>query len=78
MPPQVDVDLALSGIDHLLRSQELTFAFVGVAPSLLVLYLLSGWVRAFLSGAGGLALGGRSRAEGRRRSWESIRCAVFP
>ncbi|KAG8903599.1 Nuclear control of ATPase protein 2 [Tulasnella sp. 403] len=34
---KVDVDLALSGIDKLIHSQELTFAFVGVAPSLAVL-----------------------------------------
>lgn len=39
---KVDIDQALSGIDRLLKSQELTFAFVGVAPALLVVYLLGG------------------------------------
>jgi len=32
----VDIDQALSGIDKLLKSQELTFAFVGVAPALAI------------------------------------------
>lgn len=40
---QVDIDFALAGIDKLLRSQELTFGFVGVAPSLAVLYIFGGW-----------------------------------
>ncbi|KAJ3505391.1 hypothetical protein NLJ89_g7438 [Agrocybe chaxingu] len=33
---KVDIDQALSGIDRLLKSQELTFAFVGVTPALAV------------------------------------------
>ncbi len=49
----MDVDLALSGIDKLLKSQELTFAFVGVAPSLAVLYMLAGWAKAVWKGGKG-------------------------
>jgi nuclear control of ATPase protein 2 len=41
----VDIDQALSGIDKLLRSQELTFAFVGVAPAFAIVYLVGGYVR---------------------------------
>lgn len=35
---KVDVDVALSGIDRLLKSQQLVFAFVGVTPSIIILY----------------------------------------
>ncbi|KAG2010232.1 hypothetical protein CC2G_013069 [Coprinopsis cinerea AmutBmut pab1-1] len=38
---KVDIDQALTGIDHLLKSQQLTFAFVGVAPALITLYIVS-------------------------------------
>lgn len=34
---KVDLDAALSKIDRLLKSQELTFSFVGVAPSVRLL-----------------------------------------
>jgi len=47
---KVDIDLAMSGIDKLLRSQELTFAFVGVAPALAITYLAGGWLSDFLFG----------------------------
>jgi nuclear-control-of-ATPase protein 2 len=35
---KVDVEVALSGIDRLLKSQQLVFGFVGVTPSLIILY----------------------------------------
>jgi nuclear-control-of-ATPase protein 2 len=41
----VDIDQALFGIDKLLRSQELTFAFVGVAPALAIVYLISRYLK---------------------------------
>lgn len=41
---KVDVELAMSGIDKLLQSQELTFAFIGVTPSLLILWGLTRWI----------------------------------
>ncbi|KAG9006753.1 Nuclear control of ATPase protein 2 [Tulasnella sp. 427] len=61
---KVDVDLALTGIDRLLQSQQLTFAFVGVAPSLAVLYVTVGWLRSTFFGASGKGrLGGFRRRE---------------
>ncbi|KAG8949772.1 Nuclear control of ATPase protein 2 [Tulasnella sp. 424] len=61
---KVDVDLALTGIDRLLQSQQLTFAFVGVAPSLAVLYIFGGWLRSTVLGASGKGrLGGFRRRE---------------
>ncbi|KAG1885102.1 NCA2-domain-containing protein [Suillus subluteus] len=46
---KVDLDQALAGIDKLLKSQELTFAFVGVAPALAVIYVAGGFLRGLLS-----------------------------
>jgi nuclear-control-of-ATPase protein 2 len=39
---KVDIDQALAGIDKLLKSQELTFAFVGVAPAFAIVWALTG------------------------------------
>ncbi|KAJ7216780.1 ATP synthase regulation protein NCA2-domain-containing protein [Mycena haematopus] len=41
---KVDIDQALAGIDKLLKSQELTFAFVGLAPALVVVTLVGSYV----------------------------------
>lgn len=46
---KVDLDQALAGIDKLLKSQELTFAFVGVAPALAVIYVAGGFLGGLLS-----------------------------
>ncbi|KAG1745975.1 NCA2-domain-containing protein [Suillus paluster] len=46
---KVDLDQALAGIDKLLKSQELTFAFVGVAPALAVIYIAGGFLGGLLS-----------------------------
>ena len=68
---KVDIDFALTGIDKLLRSQELTFEFVGVAPALAVVYVFIGWVRRSLEGTRGRGrFGGR---EQRARAYDSIR-----
>jgi nuclear-control-of-ATPase protein 2 len=68
---QVDVDVALSGIDKLLKSQELTFAFVGVAPALAIVYAVFGWVRNFWhTGQGKGRYGGKRRREA---IWLSMR-----
>lgn len=75
-PPQVDIDFALSGIDKLLRSQELTFGFVGVAPSLAVLYAVGGWLRTLLwrrDSYSGKKYGGSAK---RRASFYAMRCVV--
>ncbi|KAG9009451.1 Nuclear control of ATPase protein 2 [Tulasnella sp. JGI-2019a] len=68
---KVDVDLAASGIDKLLRSQELTFAFVGVAPSITILYVFGNWLKTVWTGSSGRGrFGGRQRRE---RVWIAIR-----
>ncbi|KAI9802956.1 MAG: hypothetical protein M1825_002187 [Sarcosagium campestre] len=42
---KVDVEVALGGIDALLKSQELVFGFIGLTPGLLVCYGVSRWLR---------------------------------
>ncbi|KAI9443379.1 NCA2-domain-containing protein [Lactarius indigo] len=68
---KVDVDQALAGIDKLLKSQELTFAFVGVAPALSFVYVASGYLRGFFAGASRHGhLGGTRR---RTAAWLAMR-----
>ncbi|CAE6461444.1 unnamed protein product [Rhizoctonia solani] len=68
---KVDIDFALTGIDKLLRSQELTFEFVGVAPALAVVYVFIGWVRQSLAGTRGRGrFGGPSQ---RAQAFDAIR-----
>ncbi|CAE6532682.1 unnamed protein product [Rhizoctonia solani] len=68
---KVDIDFALTGIDKLLRSQELTFEFVGVAPALAVVYVFVGWVRQSLAGTRGRGrFGGPAE---RARAFDAIR-----
>src|SRR5271156_3063885 len=54
---KVDVEFALSGIDHLLKSQQLVFAFVGVTPSLIILYVFLRWASDLPSRRRGLRQG---------------------
>ncbi|KAJ3981467.1 ATP synthase regulation protein NCA2-domain-containing protein [Lentinula detonsa] len=42
---KVDLDQALSGIDRLMKSQELTFAFVGLSPAMAIVYVVGGYLR---------------------------------
>ena len=59
---QVDIDQALSGIDKLLKSQELTFAFVGVAPVIAITYAVGGTLMRIWEGGRGIGkYGGRHR-----------------
>ncbi|KAK3069727.1 Nuclear control of ATPase protein 2 [Teratosphaeriaceae sp. CCFEE 6253] len=46
---KVDVEVAMGGIDALLKSQELVFGFVGLTPGILVTYLASSYLRSQLS-----------------------------
>ena len=46
---KVDVEIAMGGIDNLLKSQELVFGFVGLTPGILVTYFVFSWARASLS-----------------------------
>ncbi|KAI0304264.1 ATP synthase regulation protein NCA2-domain-containing protein [Multifurca ochricompacta] len=68
---KVDVDQALAGIDKLLKSQELTFAFVGVAPALSLVYVAGGyWGRLYTGASSKGHLGGRKR---RTAAWLAMR-----
>jgi len=69
--PSVDVDFALSGIDKLLRSQELTFGFVSVAPALAITYAFFGWIRGFWPGGRGRGAYGRPKE--REKVWLAMR-----
>lgn len=42
---KVDVEIAMGGIDSLLKSQELLIGFISLTPGLLVAYAVSRWVR---------------------------------
>ena len=67
----MDIDQTLLGIDRLLKSQQLTFAFVGVSPALGIVYVLSGMLSNIWRGGKGRGRwGGRKR---RREGWEGMR-----
>ena len=66
----MDVDQALAGIDKLLRSQELTFAFVGVAPALSLVYVMGGIMGKFIASSSSHVGGGRRR---RAAAWLTMR-----
>ncbi|KAF7337697.1 hypothetical protein MSAN_02243200 [Mycena sanguinolenta] len=71
---KVDIDQALAGIDKLLKSQELTFAFVGLAPALVIVTLVGSYLSHLWHEARG---GGPSRFGGRlkrrTRAWAAMR-----
>ncbi|KAK4620524.1 Nuclear control of ATPase protein 2 [Fulvia fulva] len=46
---KVDVEVAMGGIDSLLKSQELLIGFISLTPGLLVSYFLTTWARQSLS-----------------------------
>ncbi|KAK3679331.1 Nuclear control of ATPase protein 2 [Recurvomyces mirabilis] len=46
---KVDVEVAIGGIDSLLKSQELVFGFVGLTPGILVTYFATHYLRTSLS-----------------------------
>ncbi|KAI7904856.1 ATP synthase regulation protein NCA2-domain-containing protein [Cokeromyces recurvatus] len=47
---KVDVDLAMSALDKLLKSNELNFAFLAVAPSMLLTWASASWFKNMLQG----------------------------
>jgi nuclear-control-of-ATPase protein 2 len=68
---KVDLDFALQGISHLLKSQQLTFGFVGVAPALALVYLIWGVGMGIWRGTAGWGRwGGKNR---RKRVWNRLR-----
>ncbi|KAL6248711.1 Nuclear control of ATPase protein 2 [Rhinocladiella similis] len=56
---KVDVETAIGGIDSILKSQELLFGFVGIAPGVLISYALVQWLRGVFGGRRGLQQGKR-------------------
>ncbi|RPB23128.1 NCA2-domain-containing protein [Terfezia boudieri ATCC MYA-4762] len=54
---KVDVEVAISGIDRLLKSQELVFGLVGLTPGLLATWVTMRWVSGFMSGRRGIRRG---------------------
>lgn len=56
---KVDVEVAVGGIDDLLKSQELVFGFVGLTPGILVCLGLSHWLSGALAGRKGRIQGGK-------------------
>ncbi|KAI1945720.1 Nuclear control of ATPase protein 2 [Ophidiomyces ophidiicola] len=62
---KVDVEVAMSGIDSLLKSQQLVFAFIGLTPGILVSYSVISWFAGAFGSRRGIRQGKR-RAEARR------------
>ncbi|KAJ5964629.1 uncharacterized protein N7479_004505 [Penicillium vulpinum] len=54
---KVDVEIAISGIDALLKSQELVFGFVGLTPGILVSFATMRWLGGVLGSRRGLRKG---------------------
>ena len=50
---KVDVEVAVGGIDNLLKSQELVFGFIGLTPGVLVCLGLSHWLSGVFAGRRG-------------------------
>ncbi|EDN11198.1 predicted protein [Histoplasma mississippiense (nom. inval.)] len=53
----LDVEIAIGGIDALLKSQELVFGFVGLTPGILVSYAVFRWVTGTFGNRAGLRRG---------------------
>ncbi|UPK96678.1 hypothetical protein LCI18_007613 [Fusarium solani-melongenae] len=51
---KVDLEVAMTGIDSLLKSQELVFGFVGLTPGVLVSYSIFQYFRGVFGGRSGL------------------------
>ncbi|KAL4877248.1 ATP synthase regulation protein NCA2-domain-containing protein [Aspergillus karnatakaensis] len=56
---KVDVEVAMSGIDALLKSQELVFGFVGLTPGLLISYASLQWFLGVIGKRKGFRMGRR-------------------
>ena len=63
---KVDIEVAVSGIDALLKSQELVFGFIGVTPGVIVCIVSFRWISEILGKC-------RSTVSSKRRSWRSLR-----
>ena len=58
---KVDVEVAIGGIDALLKSQELLFGFVGIAPGVLISFAVFRWLGGLFGSRKGLS---RTRKQG--------------
>ena len=56
---KVDVEVAVGGIDNLLKSQELVFGFVGLTPGILVCIGVGSWLSGVFAGRRGRTLSQR-------------------
>lgn len=70
---KVDVEVAIGGIDSILKSQELLFGFVGIAPGVLISWAVFQWFRGAFGGRKGLQQGQR-----KGEAIRLIRCVQFP
>ena len=71
---KVDVALAMDGIQKMLRSQQLTFAAIGVAPSMLICFVLVKFGGSALSGP---RTGGKGKQATKREIRTVMRCVAF-
>ena len=62
---KVDVEVAIGGIDSMLKSQELLFGVVSIAPGVVISYYLFQWLRG--------VFGSRRGLEQNRRQGETVR-----
>ncbi|WFD32866.1 Nuclear control of ATPase protein 2 [Malassezia sp. CBS 17886] len=73
---KVDLEVALNGIDLVLRSQELVIGLVGLAPAVVLSYLLGRQalrLAAFFTGGAKAAALQRSGRNARLEAWEALR-----
>lgn len=69
---KVDLETAMSGIDRLLKSQQLLFGAVGVAPAMALVYVTARWVRRRVGSVAGSG-SRRKREETKAQVWEAMR-----
>ena len=62
---KVDVEVAMNGIDSILKSQELLFGMVGIAPGMFVSYLVFRWL--------GSTFGGRKSLRSAQEQGDTVR-----
>ncbi|PWN89877.1 NCA2-domain-containing protein [Acaromyces ingoldii] len=69
---KVDIAVAMRGVDQLLKSQQLLFGAIGIAPAMAILYVVTNYTKERVS----IALGrkGKDASLGTRfRAWEAMR-----
>ena len=69
---KVDLEVAMSGIDSLLKSQQLLFGAVGIAPAMGITYFAFSWLRGRFAKATNRRAG-KNGYEVKLRVWEALR-----